>query len=386
MDPPLPAAKVATTFPGERAVIIDSGEGVRVGIIGAGQLGAYLCRAARQLGMHTTVLAASPDDIAVPFADAVVLGEDRAAAACLPEQVDVVTYEKEDIPGALLDTLDARGNLVVAPDTGVLRLLQNKARQKHWLARHGFPTSEFRVLDGHWRADALAGELGDPWVLKTQTGGYDGLGVKVVRAPEDTEAFAGVACIAERFVAHDRELAVVVARGRDGQLASFPVCQLNFDAHGNVLRSVVAPAPVPAATAREATDLATAVVAALKGVGVFAVELFQATDGTLLVNEISPRVHNSGHLTLEACSVTQFELHLRAISGMSLPVIEQRRPAAMVNVLCEAPAAPGGALPAAGRFAVALGVGPYFCEGCLQPGITNHSPLSILDLSEENQS
>ena len=313
---------------------------LHLGILGAGQLGAYLARAARTLQIDSTVLMARPDDVAAEAATHTVMttADPCEAVTAMAHACDVLTFEKEDVPVVVLEalrTLEAAGVTRVVPSVDVLLRLQNKALQKRWLTQHGFPTARFLELEDPAVGTVARDTLGEPYVLKTQRGGYDGLGVKIVREPQHALVFAGVPSIAEAFVAEKRELAVLVARGNDGVCSVYPVAEMVFDDVGNVLRHVLAPAPVPPATAEAATALGRSVIEALGGVGVFAVELFLTPDNKLLINEISPRVHNTGHLTLDAYATSQFEQHVRAVTGFTLAPIAPWHPAAMINILCE---------------------------------------------------
>ncbi len=312
--------------------------GTAIGILGAGQLGAYLCRAARQLRLRSVVLASRPDDVAVAVADEVIYGGlgDVVNVARLLDRCDVVTFEREDVPVDVLDMIADRaadGSIRVAPGVETLRLIQNKADQKAWLVEHGIPTAPFLRFDNGVNEHSDI-PFGSRYVVKRQRGGYDGLGVAVVKDGLLPQAMAGAPCIVEQWVEHEQEVAVLVARNAAGQLAVYPVFAMDFDARGNVLRQVVCPAGLGDRLEAQARSLALRVVEALEGVGVFAVEMF-VTQAGLMVNEISPRVHNVGHLTIEAFDVSQFELHMRAISDLPLPAPCQSQAAAMNNLLYE---------------------------------------------------
>ncbi|MFU8815386.1 MAG: 5-(carboxyamino)imidazole ribonucleotide synthase [Pseudomonadales bacterium] len=310
---------------------------MHIGIIGSGQLGLYLCKAAKRLDMQTTVLTPSADCPAAAAADAlIVAGLDDVAAACrLAEAVDVLTFEIESVAPAVLQRLAAlpEGSARVAPSAEIMLLLQNKSLQKQWLSRNGFPTADYQVLDGATPdAEALAARFGLPLVQKAAFGGYDGRGVQILSTADELTRLWPAPSLVEVFVGNSEEIAVLTARSLDGDTVSYPPTAMHFNDEGNVLDTIVAPAPLPAEVARSATALAERVVARLGGVGLFAIEMF-VKDGELLINEISPRVHNSGHHTLEACPTSQFEQHLRAIAGLPLGPADQPRPAVMRNVL-----------------------------------------------------
>lgn len=313
--------------------------GTRIGIYGGGQLGLYLCRAARDLGLFTTVVTPDPESPACAVADRVLSGalDDLALAARLVAEVDVVTFEIEAIPAPVLDYLEqaeARRQVLVAPRPATLRLLQNKARQKAWLAAHGMPSAPFRTCAGGLdEACKAARGLGLPVVQKLQHGGYDGRGVQVLRSAADLARLWPEPSLVESYLPGVRELAVLVARARDGSLRSYAPVSLQFNAGQNVLETVIAPAAVAPETVARAATLATRAIDRLGSPGLFAVELFLRVDGTLLVNEISPRVHNAGHHTLEACPTSQFEQHLRAVVGLPLGETQPTRQAVMHNLL-----------------------------------------------------
>jgi 5-(carboxyamino)imidazole ribonucleotide synthase len=310
----------------------------QIGIYGGGQLGAYLCMAARQLGLRTSVMAFSEDSMAREFADRCIVAEpaDVDAVRGLLSSSDVLTFELEDVPAAALDEIaleESAGHIKVAPSVDVLRRLQSKYTQKMWLREQGFPTADFIHCPDDTSLETLSQRLGLPFVQKASRGGYDGKGVQLIRDPADVDRLWRGNAFAERFVPDKRELAVLVARGRSGDARCYPVIEMIFDNEGHVLEQAHAPACLAAPMARQAQDLATTVVDRLGAVGVFAVELFLTAHGELLINEISPRVHNSGHLTIEGHTTSQYEQHLRAITGRPLGDVSQRAPAVMRNLL-----------------------------------------------------
>ena len=310
-----------------------------IGIFGGGQLGMLLCQAARRLGLETTVLTPRRQDPAAAFADHQIYGslDDLEAAARLVERAEVITFEIETVAPAVLKYLacaEQLGHCRTAPGANVLLLLQNKALQKQWLVSNGFPTAPYLALD----ADdidpvPLERQLGMPFVQKAQRGGYDGRGVQIIRSRDDFSKLWRTPSTFEPFFSNLRELAVLVARNGQGELRRFSAVDLEFNPSHNILETVTAPADLPPAILEQAGAIAQAVIEKLRGVGLFAVELFLTEDGEVLINEISPRVHNAGHHTLEACETSQFEQHLRAIADLPLGSVAQRRPAVMRNLL-----------------------------------------------------
>ena len=289
--------------------------------------------------METIVLTADPQSPASVTADRLVIGglDSVDAAAQLAAASDVITFEIESIGPEVLSYLadtEKRGKVRVAPGVSVLQKLQNKALQKAWLVRNGLPTLPFRTLPATYpRPERLTQKFGLPLVQKAQLGGYDGRGVQIIKTEEDMRNFWPVPSVVETYLPDAREIAVLVARSRDGSLMAYPAVSMTFDPVQNVLLEVTSPADVSTGIAKRAEAIATYAVERLGGVGLFAVELFLSAEQTLFINEISPRVHNAGHHTFESCPTSQFEQHLRAIAGLPLGQVTPARPAIMRNLL-----------------------------------------------------
>ncbi|MEQ8858513.1 MAG: 5-(carboxyamino)imidazole ribonucleotide synthase [Pseudomonadales bacterium] len=312
---------------------------IRLGIVGGGQLGYFLCAAARRLGVRTTVLNPVAECPAARSADRVLAGgfDDLSAAAALAADSDVITFEIETVAPEVLKYLGGRaraGDLRVAPGPEILLILQNKALQKRWLVRNGIPTPDFVHLPGGpLDVDGLLRRFGLPLVQKSAVGGFDGRGVQILRRRDQLAALWESPSIVEAFVPGATEIAVLVARAVDGSLRTYEPVLLEMDEACNALGTVVSPAPLDDSVRRRVRRLAGDIVTGLEGVGLFAVEMFVTPDQDVLVNEISPRVHNSGHLTLEACQTSQFTQHLRAVLGLPLGPVEQRVPVAVMKNL-----------------------------------------------------
>lgn len=306
----------------------------RIGLIGGGQLGRMMVKAAKRLGCTCVVLDPLQGSPAGQVAGHQIVGDysDPSKLRELAESCDIVTFELEDIDTETLITLEEEGHRIY-PRPRLLATIQDKYAQKQFLRDAGIPTSDFIDMP---QADAAAfAAFGYPLVQKARRGGYDGRGVAVMT---DEAAFARrlpVPGYVERFVDAEKELAVMVARNVGGECRVYPTVEMRFHAGDNVLDFLVAPANIDSETARRAEALAMRTVEAMDGVGVFGVELFLAADGGLLVNEVAPRTHNSGHHTIEACVTDQFEQHLRAILGLPLGETRQLTPATMVNLLGE---------------------------------------------------
>ena len=309
------------------------GPGSRLGIMGGGQLGRMLALAARRLGYGVHVFAPGGGSPAGAVADVEVAAryDNEEAVRRFAAGVDVLTFEFENVPA---DTVRwASEHCLVRPDATALAIAQNRIREKTFLADAGFPVAPWaEVTDAAGLADAAA-RLGCPSVLKTAESGYDGKGQRKISGPEDLAAadLPPFPCILEAWVPFAMEISVVLARGADGSVAVFPVGE-NIHRH-HILDATIVPARIDPAVARRAGELASAVAARLDFTGVLAVEMFVQADGNLLVNEIAPRPHNSGHYTLDACVTDQFEQQLRAVCGLPLGSPELRSPCAMVNLL-----------------------------------------------------
>ena len=315
--------------------------GKTIGILGGGQLGRMFAIAARRMGYRVHALDPAPDCPTGQVADVEwsAAYDDIATAMKFAAAVDVVTFEFENIP---YETLQAVAEIVpVFPAPLVLDTTRHRLREKTFLQTHGYPVAPFRAVASAQELRAAVDVLGLPCILKTATFGYDGKGqTKITSAADVDDAWARLGQplgVLEGFVAFGCELSVIVARGRDGAIRAFDVAE-NLHEH-HILDLTVVPARVPAATKKNAIDLAISVAKGLDLVGVLAVELFLVDDGTpagkLIVNELAPRPHNSGHFSIDACSTSQFEQQLRAVCGLPLGDVTLFRPVAMANLLGE---------------------------------------------------
>lgn len=304
----------------------------RIGIIGGGQLGRMLVKSAKRLGCTCVVLDPTPGSPAGQVSGHQILADshDPDALQLLAAQVDVITFDIEDIDAEMLATIAAAGHQIL-PSPSLLSEIQDKLRQKQRLTRLGIPTAEFVEVDP---ADTEQfARFGYPLVQKARRGGYDGRGVVVMHSAADAKQRLPVPSLIERFIPAAKELAVIVVRAQDAEVRSYEPVEMCFRAGENILDMLLAPARIPVETAAAARRLAIETVTGLDGVGIFGIELFLTEEGELLVNEVAPRTHNSGHYTIEACITDQFEQHLRAITGLPLGATDQLIPAAMINLL-----------------------------------------------------
>ncbi len=308
-----------------------------IGILGGGQLGRMLALAAARLGLKCHVFAPSPDSPAFDVVHRVACADynDPEALDRFAADVDVVTYEFENVPAETATFLAAR--VPVLPDPKILATTQDRLSEKTFVGALGIRTAPFEAVGGPDELPAALERIGRPAVLKTRRYGYDGKGQATIRNGRDSQAawreVGGQPCILEAFVPFEREVSVVAARGADGAVECFDVTENEHRDH--ILKMSRVPAALPEAAAAAARRIAATIAEKFNYVGVLAVEMFVAPGGELLVNEIAPRVHNSGHWTLDGASVSQFEQHIRAVAGWPLAKPIRRGRVEMTNLLGE---------------------------------------------------
>jgi 5-(carboxyamino)imidazole ribonucleotide synthase len=311
--------------------------GKTIGVLGGGQLGRMLAHAAQALGYKVFVYDPSGHGPAAGAADRVVQApyEDIAALTAFARSVDVITYEFENVP---FEPLEAIAGLVpLHPRAEVLRICQNRQREKAWLRANGIAHARYaEALDGD--VAAAVAQVGRPCVIKTADFGYDGKGQMKVTTDDDLEKataiFRGRRCVVEKWIDFQREVSVICARNAAGERKTFPVAE-NIHRH-HILDFSIVPARVSEAVAREAEAIAASVAEKLGVVGLIAVEFFVTVGGEVLVNELAPRTHNSGHWSLDAAPTSQFEQQVRAVCGLPLGPVEPFGPTVMVNILGDA--------------------------------------------------
>jgi 5-(carboxyamino)imidazole ribonucleotide synthase len=308
----------------------------KLGILGGGQLGKMLLYETRKWDIYTKVMDASaeaPCKIAcnhfvqgslLDFDDVYTFGKD----------VDVLTIEIENVNVDALEKLESEG-VKVYPPTNALRVIQNKATQKLFYTDNNIPTAPFtRFAYTSEIEDSISnGGLQFPFVWKSAQFGYDGQGVKVVRSLEDLNDLPNSECIVEKMVDFKSELAVVVARNAKGEIKTYPVVEMEFHPEANQVEYVICPARIETSVAKKAVEAALKVSSQIEHVGLLAVELFQTKEDKILVNEVAPRPHNSGHYSIEASYTNQFEQHIRAILGLPLGKTDSKVAGVMVNLV-----------------------------------------------------
>lgn len=311
------------------------GPGTTIGVLGGGQLGRMMAVTARQMGYRIVVLDPSPRCPTAQVSDGVVVGalDDLESALHLARQVDVITLDTEHVPAEILAEISKVAP--VRPGADVLRTIQDRLVQKQFLDRIGMPQAAWAPVGDRAELEAALGKVGRPAIVKVRRAGYDGKGQ--VRIDRDSDAPAALAvlrgepAVAEEVVPFVREVSVVLARGLAGEIKIYPLAENSHRRH--ILHTTRAPAPMPDAQRARAEQVAVTIAEALDHVGVMAVEMFELADGRLLVNEIAPRTHNSGHYTYGACATSQFEQHVRAVCGLPLGDPRALTGAVMVNLI-----------------------------------------------------
>lgn len=314
--------------------------GSMLGVLGGGQLGAMFAVAARRLGYRVAVWDPDPDASALRVADQPISASftDSEPLARFAGLVSAVTYEWENVPVAVVTALEQ--SVLVRPASRTLGLLQNRIAQKTFLVSHNLPVAPFRTVSKTNELMAAAEQIGFPNLCKTATAGYDGKGQWRLAGTKDAsdlqEQFRRSSqptnpWIIEKFLPFQKELSVLVIRGEDGDYRIYPVVENIHEA--GILQTTKVPAEIDPGTAQRAANLGKQVVEVLNGMGVFCIEMFLMPDGRLFINEIAPRPHNSGHYTLDACTISQFEQQVRALCNLPLGEVRLLSSAVMVNLI-----------------------------------------------------
>ena len=310
----------------------------KLGILGGGQLGRMLLADTQKFDIHTSILDGNKNAPCAEICNTFVVGDllDFDAVYDFGKTVDLLTIEIEKVNLDALDKLEEEG-LDIYPKPKDLRIIQSKARQKNFYADNQIPTAEFshyaylQELIHSYENDIID----FPFVWKAARFGYDGNGVKIVRNIEDLQSLPKVECITEKLIPFKNELAVIVARNADGEVSTYPVVEMEFHPEANQVEYVICPARIDFKVAENAREVALDVVSKLDFVGLLAVEMFQTVDNQILVNEVAPRPHNSGHYSIEASYTSQFEQHLRSILNLPLGNTASKVAGIMVNLVGE---------------------------------------------------
>ena len=308
----------------------------KLGVLGGGQLGRMLLRETQKFDIYTRVMDSSLQAPCAPYCNEFVQGDllNYDDIYNFGQQVDVLTIEIEKVNIDALDDLEKEG-VTVLPKPNTLRIIQSKARQKHFYTDNNIATAPFShyayLEELHHSIDNSIIDF--PFVWKAARFGYDGNGVKIVRSYADLDELPNVECITEKLIPFKNELAVIVARNADGDSKTYPVVEMEFHPEANQVEYVICPARIDDEVAQKARQVALDVANALDFVGLLAVEMFQTEEDDILVNEIAPRTHNSGHYSIEASYTSQFEQHLRTILNLPLGNTKSKVAGIMVNLV-----------------------------------------------------
>ena len=305
---------------------------LKLGIIGGGQLGKIMSQKAKKLGFHVTILDPTPNCPAAQVSDRQIVAGfyDKENLEQLVKECDVTTFELEHVDTEVLKKLYDQ-DYKIFPSPYVMELIQDKYEQKKLLDEKGIAVPKYKKIES--REDLKS--FGLPVIQKARKGGYDGKGVMILRNEDDLENCIKADSFIEELVDIDKELAIIVARNIEGQIAAYPIVEMLFDERVNICDIVMAPARISEDLEKIAKDMAIKSIEILDGVGIFGVEMFLTKKGEVLLNEIAPRPHNSGHYTFESCATSQFEQIIRAVTNLPLGSTKLISPSVMVNLLGE---------------------------------------------------
>jgi len=308
----------------------------KLGILGGGQLGKMMLYNTRKFDINTSVLDPNNEAPSRLACNHFVQGDlmDFETVFNFGKKVDTLTIEIENVNVEALKALEKEG-VKVYPDSNTLATIQNKAEQKRFYTKHQLPTAAFKAYNNKSTLEKAVSENVQslPFVWKSARFGYDGNGVKIIRKHSDLDQLPNGECIAEDLIPFKNELAVIVARNPKGEIKSYPVVEMEFHPEANQVEYVLCPARIPESVAKKATDVALKTAAAFQHVGLLAVEMFLTQNDNILINEVAPRPHNSGHQTIEASQTSQFEQHLRAILNLPLGSTKNKACGVMVNLV-----------------------------------------------------
>lgn len=305
---------------------------LKLGIIGGGQLGKIMSQKAKKMGFHVTILDPTFNCPAAQVSDKHIMGgfHDKEKLEQLVQETDVTTFELEHVETSILKELYDHGHNIY-PSPYVIELIQNKYEQKKLLDEKGIPVPKYKSVETQ---EDLA-SFGFPVIQKAKKEGYDGKGVLMLKSADDIQNCIKTQSFIEELVDIDKELAIIIARNVEGEIKCYPVVEMLFDDRTNICDIVMAPARISKEIEQKVVDISIKSIEVLDGVGIFGVEFFLTKTGEVLVNEIAPRPHNSGHYTVEACATSQFEQIIRAVTNLPLGSTKLMSPAVMVNLLGE---------------------------------------------------
>lgn len=311
-----------------------NGNQFKLGMLGGGQLGRMFIQEALNYDVHVHCIDPDPNAPCKNIASTFTVGSltDYQTILDFGKDKDVITVEIEHVSVAALSELEKQGKKVF-PQPRVLTVVQDKGLQKQFYADNSLPTAPFTLIEN--KAELLEKHPDFPFVLKLRTGGYDGKGVQIIRSEADFETAFDAPCVIEEMIPFTKELSVIVARNEDKQTAVYPTVECEFNPTANLVEFLFSPAAITPEIEHKAEQIALQVIDQLQMVGILAVELFLTADGSILINEIAPRPHNSGHHTIECCYTSQFEQHLRSVVNAPLGATDLITPGVMINLLGE---------------------------------------------------
>lgn len=308
------------------------GRNFRLGMLGGGQLGRMFIQEALNYDVHVHCLDGDPEAPCSLIASSFTVASlnDYDAVMAFGQDKDVLTVEIENVSTRALADLEKQGKKVF-PQARVLEIIKDKGTQKEFYATHNLPTAPFKLIAN--KTELISQSTDFPFVLKLRTGGYDGKGVQIIRSEKDLENAFDAPCIIEKMIPFSKELSVIVARNESGETKVYPTVECEFNPDANLVEFLFSPADISKEIEEKAQEISLKVIDKLEMVGLLAVELFLTEEGEILINEIAPRPHNSGHHTIECCYTSQFEQHLRSIVNAPLGNTELIVPGVMINLL-----------------------------------------------------
>ena len=310
----------------------------KLGILGGGQLGKMLLRECAKFDIYTIVLDPSKDAPCSKIASEFFVGDlmDYNTVLSFGEKADIITIEIENVNADALRELESLGKKVY-PSSANIKTIQNKGFQKQFYKENNLPTSDFNIYSSKdlIEKDVLSDKLNYPFVWKSAQFGYDGKGVKIVENEIQLKELPNLECIVEEKIKIQKELSVIVARNESNEESSFPIVEMDFNDQSNLVERVICPANIPTSIEENAVEIAINVSRSLNNVGLLAIEMFLTNDNRILINEIAPRPHNSGHHTIECCQTSQFEQHIRSILNLPLGDTSIKIPGIMLNLVGE---------------------------------------------------
>jgi len=310
----------------------------KLGVLGGGQLGRMLLVETQKFDIYTSILDSSKEAPCAQICNKFVVGDlmNYNDVYNFGKQVDLLTIEIEHVNVDALETLENEG-VVIYPTPKSLRIIQNKGIQKQFFVDHQIPTASFSLFNSiiDLEGEINSNKLMFPFVWKSTQFGYDGMGVKMIKNANELKSLPNVECIAEELIPFKNELAVIVARNKNGEIKTYPVVEMEFHPEANQVEYVICPARISDFVAKKAQEIALKVVESFEFIGILAVEMFQTQSDEIIVNEVAPRTHNSGHYSIEASYTNQFEQHLRAILNLPLGNTESKVGGIMVNLVGE---------------------------------------------------